>query len=301
MADRRRLDLGPEGRGPLSRGEHAAGAHLVDHVRGADRGAALELALPRGAPGERVGLRSRGGARLARDPRHVELERVSLAEPERQRQRRQRHRRQREQQRAGDDASDKPPAGLLVVHGTPMLGWAAVVTRRRTWIGIGLATIAAAALVAVPAAAAKAKGFELGVAAGDVTSSSAILWAKAKRQRQGRAPDQRPGRVRRLRSQARRQPRAEGEAGQRQHGPEARQAASSPDTDLPLPLLHEGRRASPTPASSPPRRPRSPSRRSASGSQAIRTRGPSPARRSPTGTTSRSGTRSASSATTSTC
>ena len=61
-----------------------------------------------------------------------------------------------------------------------MLGWASVVTRRRTWIGIGLATIAAAALVAVPAAAAKARGFELGVAAGDVDSSSAILWAKAK-------------------------------------------------------------------------------------------------------------------------
>ncbi len=36
-----------------------------------------------------------------------------------------------------------------------------------------------AAIVCTTGAQAKAKGFEYGVAAGDVTSSSAILWAKA--------------------------------------------------------------------------------------------------------------------------
>jgi phosphodiesterase/alkaline phosphatase D-like protein len=42
-----------------------------------------------------------------------------------------------------------------------------------------IALAALVALVAAPAAGAKAKGFSLGVAAGDVTSDSAILWAHA--------------------------------------------------------------------------------------------------------------------------
>jgi alkaline phosphatase D len=46
-------------------------------------------------------------------------------------------------------------------------------------LALGLA--ACAALSAAPGAAAKSKGFELGVAAGDVSSDSAILWAKAKK------------------------------------------------------------------------------------------------------------------------
>ncbi len=62
-----------------------------------------------------------------------------------------------------------------------MLGFASVATRRWRGFGLALAMIAFAALIAAPAAGAKAKGFELGVAAGDVDSSSAILWAKAKR------------------------------------------------------------------------------------------------------------------------
>jgi len=54
-------------------------------------------------------------------------------------------------------------------------------TRRGSGLGFALGAIAAASLIAAPAAGAKAKGFELGVASGDVDSSSAILWAKAKR------------------------------------------------------------------------------------------------------------------------
>jgi phosphodiesterase/alkaline phosphatase D-like protein len=54
--------------------------------------------------------------------------------------------------------------------------------RRSNAIITVLAALAAGAvLIAAPAAGAKVRGFELGVAAGDVDSSSAILWAKAKR------------------------------------------------------------------------------------------------------------------------
>ena len=63
-----------------------------------------------------------------------------------------------------------------------MLGCAAVAAGRRIRpLGATFAVAACAALLAAPTAGAKAKGFELGVAAGDVTSSSAILWAKAKK------------------------------------------------------------------------------------------------------------------------
>ena len=51
--------------------------------------------------------------------------------------------------------------------------------RRIRAVGLSLAVAACTALVAAPGAGAKAKGFTSGVAAGDVTSSSAILWAKA--------------------------------------------------------------------------------------------------------------------------
>ena len=54
--------------------------------------------------------------------------------------------------------------------------------RTRPFATASVAAVAVCAtLVAAPAAGAKAKGFELGVAAGDVTSSSAILWGKAKK------------------------------------------------------------------------------------------------------------------------
>jgi alkaline phosphatase D len=43
----------------------------------------------------------------------------------------------------------------------------------------GVGVISAAALAAAPAAAGKAEGFSYGVSSGDVTSKSAILWAKA--------------------------------------------------------------------------------------------------------------------------
>ncbi len=55
-------------------------------------------------------------------------------------------------------------------------------TQKRTQaISLTLGVVLCAALAAAPAAGAKAKGFELGVAAGDVDSDSAILWAKAKK------------------------------------------------------------------------------------------------------------------------
>ena len=65
-----------------------------------------------------------------------------------------------------------------------MLGSDAVVAGMRIRvIGLTLAgvAVAAVAVAAAPAAGAKAKGFELGVASGDVDSNSAILWAKAKK------------------------------------------------------------------------------------------------------------------------
>src|SRR3990172_4244117 len=63
-----------------------------------------------------------------------------------------------------------------------MLGCAAMVTKSRTQlVSLTLGVALCAALAAAPAAGAKAKGFELGVAAGDVDSDSAILWAKAKK------------------------------------------------------------------------------------------------------------------------
>jgi phosphodiesterase/alkaline phosphatase D-like protein len=46
-----------------------------------------------------------------------------------------------------------------------------------------LAAAILATLAAAPAAGAKAKGFSYGVAAGDVTSSSAILWLRSPRAR----------------------------------------------------------------------------------------------------------------------
>jgi alkaline phosphatase D len=51
--------------------------------------------------------------------------------------------------------------------------------RRSRWISGGVGLIAMAALAAAPAAAGKAQGFSYGVSSGDVTSKSAILWAKA--------------------------------------------------------------------------------------------------------------------------
>ncbi|HEY8001963.1 MAG TPA: alkaline phosphatase D family protein [Solirubrobacterales bacterium] len=55
-----------------------------------------------------------------------------------------------------------------------------MLARRRTpLITTALALVVALAMVAAPGAAAKAKGFKYGVTAADVTSSSAILWAKA--------------------------------------------------------------------------------------------------------------------------
>ena len=47
--------------------------------------------------------------------------------------------------------------------------------------GLTLAAIAIGALALAPGAGAKAKGFKYGVAAGDVTATSAILWAKAEK------------------------------------------------------------------------------------------------------------------------
>ena len=52
------LDRVAELVGALGRGDDAARAHLVDHVRGAERGAALERVAAVGAPGERVRARS---------------------------------------------------------------------------------------------------------------------------------------------------------------------------------------------------------------------------------------------------
>ena len=60
-----------------------------------------------------------------------------------------------------------------------MLGWAAVAPGRNRRLVPALVAAALVSLAAAPGAAAKAKGFSYGVAAGDVTSSSAILWAKA--------------------------------------------------------------------------------------------------------------------------
>ncbi len=63
-----------------------------------------------------------------------------------------------------------------------MLGSAAVAAGKPArLIGTTLALTACVAAAAAPSAAAKAKGFKYGVTAGDVTSSSAILWAKAKK------------------------------------------------------------------------------------------------------------------------
>src|SRR5438045_1745416 len=48
-----------------------------------------------------------------------------------------------------------------------------------TWQGLRLVVLPALALARVPAAPAAASGFSLGVAAGEVKTSSAILWARA--------------------------------------------------------------------------------------------------------------------------
>jgi alkaline phosphatase D len=53
--------------------------------------------------------------------------------------------------------------------------------KRNRVIGLTLAVAAGTTLVVAPAAGGKAKGFKYGVAAGDVDSDSAILWAKAKK------------------------------------------------------------------------------------------------------------------------
>ncbi len=63
-----------------------------------------------------------------------------------------------------------------------MLGSASVAEGRRFCaVGLSLAIALCATLVSASAAGAKAKGFKYGVAAGDVTSKSAILWAKAEK------------------------------------------------------------------------------------------------------------------------
>ena len=54
-----------------------------------------------------------------------------------------------------------------------------VARTRRQVLAAALAAAAVSALIAVPAAGAKAKGFSHGVTAAEVTSSSAILWAHA--------------------------------------------------------------------------------------------------------------------------
>jgi alkaline phosphatase D len=53
------------------------------------------------------------------------------------------------------------------------------VTARQRLTGLALAALCCASLAAAPGAAAKAKGFKYGVAAGEVSASSAILWAKS--------------------------------------------------------------------------------------------------------------------------
>jgi alkaline phosphatase D len=63
-----------------------------------------------------------------------------------------------------------------------MLGCAAVAAgRRQRLIGTTLGLAAFAALALAPSAGARANGFKYGVTAADVTSNSAILWAKASR------------------------------------------------------------------------------------------------------------------------
>ena len=94
-------------------------------------------------PGERVGLGRRRGARGAGDPRRAELERIAVAEPERDRDRRHAGRRCDEQERAGDGAGYKTP----VPHGLRMLGSGPVVVRSPH--RLSLAAIAGATVVAV--------------------------------------------------------------------------------------------------------------------------------------------------------
>jgi hypothetical protein len=87
-------------------------------VRGADRGAVLELLLARGGPGQRVGLGSARGARLPRDPGDPKVERLALAEPERERDPGQRPRGGNEQHHTGGNASEETPASLSL-HAAP--------------------------------------------------------------------------------------------------------------------------------------------------------------------------------------
>ncbi len=133
-----------------------------------------------------------------------------------------------------------------------MLGCAAVLAGKRTrLIGLVSSLAVAGALVAAPGASAKAKGFELGVSSGDVTSSSAILWAKAKKSGEVEVQLTDRGGFGKLRPRGRR-PDGEGEELERQHGPEEGQEARARHR-LQVPLLHGRRRARATPASSPPR------------------------------------------------
>ena len=110
------LDLRAELDRAARRGSDPSRALGVDHVRGADRRAVLELLAAGLRPGERVRLRRRGCAGLVGDPRDPDLERLALAEAERQCDRGHRSGGEHEQQRDAGGANEQRPARSLVSH-----------------------------------------------------------------------------------------------------------------------------------------------------------------------------------------
>ena len=205
----RRLDLVAEGGSVrFGRGDRAVRAHLVDHVRGRGRRAGLEL-----------GARDRRSTRTGRPP-GCAAALACAGDPRRPAARAARGRRARARARsppappAAATSSSAPataratnPLSRTVVP-VAMLG-SALSARREAHVSArsGLAWSPRRRWPRPPGGAAKAKGFKYGVTAGDVSSSSAILWAKAKKSGKALAQITDQGRLRRLQPRATRSPR----------------------------------------------------------------------------------------------